>query len=115
MNEIPERVRVDLDRAIDADRDAMRGLLAALVSTPTENPPATRYLPCVRLIESALQALDIDYERVEIPSPPNAPRAAIVAWVGPPGPTLYLHGHYDVVPAQSPDQFTPHVDGDTLF
>jgi acetylornithine deacetylase/succinyl-diaminopimelate desuccinylase family protein len=115
MLAIPERVQIDLDRAIDADRDAMRGLLAALVSTPTENPPATGYAPCVRLIESALQALDIEHERVEVPSPPDAPRAAIFAWIGPPGPTLYFHGHYDVVPAQSPDQFTPRVDGDTLF
>jgi succinyl-diaminopimelate desuccinylase len=115
MKGIPERVRVELDRAIDADRDAMRGLLAALVSTPTENPPGTGYVPCVRLIESALQALDIEHERVEIPSPPDASRTAIFAWIGPPGPTLYFHGHYDVVPAQSPDQFTPRVDGDTLF
>ena len=99
MNEIPDRVRVELDRAIDADRDAMRGLLAALVSTPTENPPAAGYRPCVRLIESALQALDIEHERVEIRSPPDAPRAAIFAWIGPPGPTLYFYGHYVVVPA----------------
>jgi acetylornithine deacetylase/succinyl-diaminopimelate desuccinylase family protein len=115
MPRIPERVHVELDRAIDADRDPMRGLLAALVSIPTENPPATGYGPCVRLIEGALQALDIEHERVEVASPRDAPRAAIFAWIGPPGPTLYFHGHYDVVPAQSPDQFTPRVDGDTLF
>lgn len=115
MPGIPERMQSELDRAIDADRDAMRRLLAALVSTPTENPPATAYKPCVRLIESALEALDIEHERVDIASPPEAPRAAVFAWIGPPGPTLYFHGHYDVVPAQSPDQFTPRVEGDTLF
>jgi acetylornithine deacetylase/succinyl-diaminopimelate desuccinylase family protein len=115
MPESAQRLRSDLDRAIDADRGAMRGLLAALVSMPTENPPGTGYAPCVRLIESALEALDVEHERVEIPSPPEAPRIAVFAWIGAPGPTLYFHGHYDVVPAQSPDQFTPRVEGDTLF
>jgi hypothetical protein len=42
----------DLTSAIDADRGAMRDLLAALVAIPTENPPATGYLPCVALLES---------------------------------------------------------------
>jgi succinyl-diaminopimelate desuccinylase len=30
------------------------------------------------------------------------------------GPTVVLHGHLDVVPAE-PEQFEPHVDGDRLF
>ena len=48
---------LELTDAVAADREAMRDLLAALVAIPTENPPATGYLPCVALLESTLTAL----------------------------------------------------------
>jgi succinyl-diaminopimelate desuccinylase len=101
--------------AVDADRDAMRDLLAALVAIPTENPPATGYRPCVALIESTLAALGLPYERIDIPSPADAPRAAVRAWLGDAGPALCFHGHYDVVPATSAEQFVPRIEGDTVF
>src|SRR5205085_8348822 len=53
--------------------------------------------------------------RIDIPSPADAARSALFAWAGPAGPTLYFHGHYDVVPASVPGQFEPRLDGDTLF
>ena len=53
--------------------------------------------------------------RIDIPSPADAPRAALRASIGSPGPTLYFHGHYDVVPASDPCQFEPRVEGDALF
>lgn len=65
--------------AIDADRGAMQDLLAALVAIPTENPPATGYLPCVALIEETLRRLVFAYERIEIDAPADAPRAAMRA------------------------------------
>jgi acetylornithine deacetylase/succinyl-diaminopimelate desuccinylase family protein len=100
---------------IDGERDRMVALLAALVSVATENPPGRAYLACVDTIERALAELGFEHERIEIVSPPDAPRAAVAAWVGEPGPTLYFHGHYDVVPAAQPSQFLPHIDGDTMF
>jgi acetylornithine deacetylase/succinyl-diaminopimelate desuccinylase family protein len=108
---VPESLAGELER----DRDAMIALLAALVAVPSENPPARCYQPCVDLLESALDALSIEHRRVDIPSPADAPRAALLAWVGEPGPTLYFHGHYDVVPASAPNQFEPRIEGDTLF
>ncbi len=93
----------------------MCGLLAALVAAPTENPPARSYRACVDLLASAVSALGFEHRRLEIPSPADAPREALSAWTGPPGPTLYFHGHYDVVPAQAPEQFEPRLEGDTLF
>ena len=102
-------------RAIDDGRAAMLELLTALVAVPTENPPATTYRACVELIESAIDRLGLRRERLDIPSPRDAPRSAIRAWVGDAGPVLYFHGHYDVVPAQSRDQFVPRVEGDTMF
>jgi succinyl-diaminopimelate desuccinylase len=101
--------------AIDADRDAMRDLLAALVALPTENPPATQYRPCVELLQAALCDLGFEPEAIHIPSPVDAPRTAVRAWLGDSGPALCFHGHYDVVPAASASQFVPRIEGDTLF
>ena len=105
----------DVTRALDDDREAMQQLLAALVAVPTENPPATGYAPCVDLLVATLAQLGLPYETIGIPSPPDAPRTAIRAWLGTGTPVLYFHGHYDVVPAQSPSQFAPRLEGDTLF
>jgi succinyl-diaminopimelate desuccinylase len=102
-------------RLIDDDRGAMQELLTALVAIPTENPPATTYRPCIELIESAVDRLGFRRERLDIASPTDAPRSAVRAWLGEAGPVLYFHGHYDVVPAASRDQFAPRVEGDTLF
>jgi succinyl-diaminopimelate desuccinylase len=112
---VPPELILELGRQIDRDREAMCGLLAALVAVPSENPPARCYQPCVDLLESALTTLGIDHRRIDVPSPADAPRTAIAAWVGEPGPTLYFHGHYDVVPASAPAQYQPRLEGDTLF
>src|SRR6185503_20336294 len=102
-------------RLIDDDRAAMQDLLTALVAIPTENPPATTYRPCLELIESAIDRLGFRRERLDIASPADAPRSAVRAWLGDTGPVLYFHGHYDVVPAASRDQFVPRIEGDTVF
>jgi len=102
-------------RLIDDEREAMLELLTGLVAIPTENPPATTYRPCVELIESASDRLGLRPERLEIASPADAPRSAVRAWLGDGGPVLYFHGHYDVVPAASRDQFAPRLEGDTVF
>jgi succinyl-diaminopimelate desuccinylase len=104
-----------ITHAIDSHRAEMQELLAALVAIPSENPPATRYTDCVARLESALVQLGFEYERIEIDSPADAPRIVLRAWIGDAGPALYFHGHYDVVPAQSPEQFAPRVEGDVLF
>jgi succinyl-diaminopimelate desuccinylase len=109
------KVADDVVRAIDAERVAITTLLSELVAIPTENPPATGYAPCVAALESALAARGLPFERIDIPSPAGAPRAAIRAWVGASGPTLCFHGHFDVVPAFDARQFHPRVEGDTLF
>src|SRR5215469_6376693 len=39
----------------------------------------------------------------------------ILSFIGQGERTLYFSGHYDVVPAQTPDQFEPRIQGDNLF
>src|SRR5690349_17490216 len=60
-------LRARLHRALEAERDAMRDLLCALVAIPTENPPGRSYEPCVALIESALTRAQIEHRRIPIP------------------------------------------------
>jgi succinyl-diaminopimelate desuccinylase len=100
-------------RVIAADRAAMCDLLARLVSQPTENPPGRAYAACVDLIESSVRDAGFECERV-LPASPDG-RTTLVVWYGDRGPTLYFHGHYDVVPASAPDQFIPRIEGDTMF
>lgn len=105
-----------IDAAVESERDRMVRLLASLVAIPTENPPGRNYTRCVSILEDTMRELGFAHERIEIPSAPqDAPRAAVHAWLGETGPTLYFHGHYDVVPAAAPAQFTPRLEGDTMF
>jgi succinyl-diaminopimelate desuccinylase len=105
----------DVVRTVDAERDAATTLISALIAIPTENPPATGYAPCVELLESALAARNLPFERIEIPSPSYARRSAIRSWIGNSGPTICFHGHYDVVPAMNAGQFAPRIEGETVF
>lgn len=79
-----------------------------LIAIPTENPPGAAYDECVARIGAELEALALDYELVAT-GDDETRRQAILAKAGDAGPLLYLHGHYDVVPALRPDQFQPRV------
>lgn len=92
--------------AIARDRDAMVELTRELVAIPTENPPGVDYHDAVELIASRLGALGFDDTRVE--------GDCILSFVGHGPRTLYWSGHYDVVPAQRRDQFTPTLHGKTI-
>jgi succinyl-diaminopimelate desuccinylase len=85
-----------------------------LIAIPTENPPGAAYDRCVERIGAELDSLAIDYELVDT-GDEETRRQAIVAEVGGGGPLLYLHGHYDVVPAFAPDQFQPRITDGRLI
>ncbi|HEX8798768.1 MAG TPA: M20/M25/M40 family metallo-hydrolase [Terriglobales bacterium] len=82
-------------------------LTKRLIAIPSENPPGNHYEECVRLLIDELQQLGFDGVRRE--------GACVLASVGSGSRTLYFSGHYDVVPAQSQDQFEPRVEGRNLF
>src|SRR5258708_4271169 len=91
----------------------MAALLTELVSVPTENPPGRNYRVCADLLEKRLCQAGLTCKRHDFPSlstgvdDPNEPAASLMASFGDGKRTLYFHGHYDVVPAQSPEQFQP--------
>jgi acetylornithine deacetylase/succinyl-diaminopimelate desuccinylase-like protein len=106
-----KELRGRLEDAVDSRLDAMRAFVEELVRIPSENPPGRRYGECARAIEARLQELRFPVERIAAPEG----RFILRSFLGETGPTLYFHGHYDVVPAQSPGQFEPHFRKDNLF
>jgi succinyl-diaminopimelate desuccinylase len=86
---------------------AMLELTQRLIAIPSENPPGNEYEPCARLLVDELNRLGFDDVRCE--------GACVLASVGSGSRTLYFSGHYDVVPAQSPSQFQPRIEGANLF
>jgi len=88
----------------------MAALLANLVSVPTENPPGRNYHACATLLERNLLEAGLSCERYLFPVQPAADASSesatsLIASFGSGKRTLHFHGHYDVVPAQSTEQF----------
>ena len=85
-------------------------MVAELVAIPTENPPGKNYRACAHLLEKRIREIGLECERLE-----NAEATGeggdspvcLMAGYGRGERTLYFHGHYDVVPAQSAEQFKP--------
>jgi acetylornithine deacetylase/succinyl-diaminopimelate desuccinylase family protein len=86
---------------------AMLDLTQRLIAIPSENPPGNQYEECARTLFEELDRLGFDDLRRE--------GACVLASAGSGERTLYFSGHYDVVPAQSRDQFQPRVEGANLF
>ena len=95
-----------LIETLAADRDGMVDLTRDLIAIPTENPPGAHYRDALDLLTTRLEALGFDDTRIE--------GDCLVSFVGRGGRTLYFSGHYDVVPAQRRDQFTPRLHGKTI-
>jgi succinyl-diaminopimelate desuccinylase len=85
---------------LDERAEEMAALVEALVRIPTENPPGRELGRCAALLHDALERLGFAPELIE---PPGIVRAS----VGDGDRLVYFHGHFDVVPAQSPSQFEP--------
>ncbi len=102
-------------------QEEMAGLLAELVAIATENPPGRNYCACADLLETRLREHHLECQRLQPAQPaPNSEQGAeippsLLATHGRGGRTLYFHGHYDVVPAQSPEQFQPARKDHFLF
>jgi acetylornithine deacetylase/succinyl-diaminopimelate desuccinylase-like protein len=88
-------------------RDAMVELTRQLVAIPTENPPGNFYPEAKQAILNALTVLR--FEEIQVAGD------CILCFTGRGQRTLHFSGHYDVVPAQSRDQFEPAFRGANLF
>ncbi len=98
--------------------EEMASLLAELVAIPTENPPGKNYRACADLLERRIRQCGLDCQRFEPAELKNESAdepVCLIAHFGGRQRTIYFHGHYDVVPAQSAEQFTPIRKGHFLF
>src|SRR6202165_477114 len=98
--------------------DEMAALLAELVAIPTENPPGNNYRACADLLETRWRRVGLECERLEAGEPNEGTGdspVCLIAHYGRGERVLYFHGHYDVVPAQSREQFRPSRKGHFLF
>jgi len=121
MSEIAKN-EATLRRAIHSwlgeQQDAMAALLEWLISFPTENPPGRNRSACVEFLENTLLEAGLVCERLrpQVSSDDAGTSAeSLVATFGSGNRALYFHGHYDVVPAQSAEQFQPTRKGNLLF
>ncbi len=135
---MPKRLHSDAAAAtalldwLRSREDEMAALLAELVAIPTENPPGTNLRSCADLLETRLREADLACERVPADHRTQAGGKArsdrltaeedagdipvsLLAEHGRGERVLYFHGHYDVVPAQSPEQFQPARKEHFLF
>src|SRR6266480_6567905 len=98
--------------------DEMAALLAELVAIPTENPPGKNYRACANPLENRLRECGLECERLEVDGLKKGTGdnpVCLIASYGRGERVLYFHGHYDVVPAQSKEQFQPWRKDHFLF
>ncbi|HYL09782.1 MAG TPA: M20/M25/M40 family metallo-hydrolase, partial [Candidatus Acidoferrales bacterium] len=111
-------VKSRLSETVSCYEEEMAGFLEELVAIPTENPPGRNYPKCVGRLEEKCRELGLATEVAEVPAEMlegAEPRACILATHGTGKRVLYMHGHYDVVPAQSREQFQPRRKGRHAF
>jgi acetylornithine deacetylase/succinyl-diaminopimelate desuccinylase-like protein len=98
----------EVQACLDGRADEMATLLEALVRIPTENPPGRELGRCAGVLRDAMERLGFSPELIELPATGTLEGPAIVRGsVGSGDALVYYHGHFDVVPAQSPSQFEP--------
>lgn len=98
----------DVQGWLDERAENMAALLDALVRVPTENPPGRELGRCAVMLRDALERLGFSAELIELAPTGSLEAPAIVrGTVGSGTQLVYYHGHFDVVPAQSPSQFDP--------
>jgi acetylornithine deacetylase/succinyl-diaminopimelate desuccinylase family protein len=93
-----------------AHEEEMARTVAELVAIASENPPGRNYQVVVKLLEKYIRRFGLDFERFQPKTKAKKSKdnpACLLAEYGQGKRTLYFHGHYDVVPAQTAEQFKP--------
>jgi len=109
------KMQLALAQALEAHKEAILNFSKDLIAIASENPPGNYYRECAGRIGEELGRLGFDYRLLEAPGFADRPRCNLLSFYGNSRPTLYFHGHYDVVPAHRREQFTPRVEKGRLF
>ncbi len=117
-------MEAQLRQAIARDEAEMAEFTKRLIEIPTENPPGTAYRACVDLIAGKLAEIGLECTLVEVAADragaaprdrEGTPGYCLLSSYGAGEDVLYFHGHYDVVPASSREQFHAQVRKGNLF
>ncbi|MGI9614919.1 MAG: M20/M25/M40 family metallo-hydrolase [Acidimicrobiales bacterium] len=95
-----------ISEAVLSRRDELIEATMSFIEVESENPPGRELVAAQRWLTDRLDHYGIDHIVLD---DGVLDRGVIVATIGDVGPAVYLHGHYDVVPAFDPTQFTPEV------
>ncbi|NIM10784.1 MAG: ArgE/DapE family deacylase [Candidatus Aminicenantes bacterium] len=101
-------------KQVDDQKRQIVNTLCELIAIPTANPPGRSYRQCIQYLSTMLQAWEIEHRTITVPYKDND-RFSIIGSYGKGNKGLHFHGHYDVVPADSPDQFQPEVKNDSVY
>lgn len=104
-----------LTQALDVHEEAILTFSQDLIKIASENPPGSHYGTCMDRICLEMDRLGLTYQVMQAPGFSDLPRYNLLGFYGSDQRTLYFHGHYDVVPAQSREQFKPRVEGGQLY
>ena len=109
--------RSQISSWLQKHEEQIANAIAELVAIPTENPPGENYGACADALERMLREAGLDVARFRCDAAEGKGEAAdsLLATCGGGERSLYFHGHYDVVPAQSREQFAPRREGNFLF
>ena len=93
---------------VESRAEEMAELLGRLVAVDTENPPGRGLAVCADVLRDALDRLGLAPDVIELDAGARLEDGRIVRGrAGDGEATVYFHGHFDVVPAQSREQFSP--------
>lgn len=92
---------------LDTRSDEMCELLMRLVAVNTENPPGRGLRECAGLLVEAMRALALAPEVIDVDAAELEDACIVRGSAGDGQRVVYFHGHFDVVPAQSQEQFEP--------
>ena len=96
--------------------DEMARLLEDLVAIDTSNPPGRSLGRCARVLCEAMSGLGLSPELIALAPTRDLDEPCVVRGTVGRGPgTVYFHGHFDVVPAQSAEQFRPGRAGGSVM
>jgi succinyl-diaminopimelate desuccinylase len=101
-------------KQVDKQKQQLVNTLCELIAIPTANPPGQSYRQCIQYLEKILQTWEIEHHIITVPDKEND-RFSIIGSYGKGDKGLHFHGHYDVVPADSPDQFKPNIKNNKVY
>ena len=109
------KLQLALTQALEAHKETILAFSQDLIKIASENPPGNYYRECMDRICLELDRLGFAHQVIETPGNSDRPRYNLLSFYGAEQRTLYFHGHYDVVPVQSGQQFDPRVESGRLY